>query len=225
MQRLLKYEYWFLLPLLLSAILSLRSFWQKWPKQYRWFSVLLIVSFLTEALAISWKWHLHNQFSKNNFWIYNSYVTIRFVLLLGIFYQIIQAPGIKKAIRYAGPIIVSFNVLNYLFLQGPFQYNTYSVVLTQYPIVLLCLGYFKQLSEENIMVLLHKEPMVWMAFGTFMYSAVSLPFLTNLNLLNMLPFGIAMSSLPINMTLNLLMCFFYLISFLCRPQSTQYYPS
>lgn len=223
MQRLLKYEYWFLLPLLLSAILGLRSFWQKWPKQYRWFAVLLIVSLLTEVLAISWKWYLHNQYSKNNFWIYNSYITIRFVLLLGIFYQIMQAPGIKKAIRYAGPIIVLFNVLNYLFLQGPFQYNTYSVVLTQYPIVLLCLGYFKQLSEENILVLLHKEPMVWMAFGTFIYNVASLPFLIKLNFLNMQPFGIAMLSLPINMTLNLLMCLFYLTSFLCRPQSTRYY--
>lgn len=225
MQRLLKYEYWFLLPLLLSAILGLRSFWQKWPKQYRWLAVLLIISFLTEVFAISWKWYLHGQYSKNNFWIYNSYITIRFALLLVIFYQIIQAPEIKKVIRYAGPTLVLFSLLNYLFLQGPFQYNTYSVVLTQYPIVLLCLAYLKQLSEEDIMVHLHKEPMVWMAFGTFIYNAVSLPFLTNLNLLNMLPFGIAMSSLPINMTLNLLMCVFYLISLLCRPQSTQYYPS
>lgn len=225
MQRLLKYEYWFLLPLLLSAILSLRSFWQKWPKQYRWFAVLLIISFLIEVFAISWKWYLHNQYSKNNFWIYNSYITIRFALLLGIFYQIIQAPGIKKAILYAGPIIVLFNVLNYLFLQGPFQYNTYSVVITQYPIVLLCLGYFKQLSEEDIIVHLHKEPMVWMAFGTFIYNVASLPFLIKLNFLNLQPFGIAMLSLPINMTLNLLMCLFYLTSFLCRPQSTRYYLS
>lgn len=218
MQRLLKYEYWFLLPLLLSAILSLRSFWQKWPKQYRWFAVLLIVSLLTEVLAISWKWHLHGQYSKNNLWIYNIFITIRLALLLTIFYEVLHATWIKKMIRYIGPVLVLFGVLNYAFIQGPFRYNTYSVIFAHAPIIILCLCYFKQWIDETKTIEFYKEPMAWMVSGVFLYHAASLPFLVMLNFLNMQQSGLAMLSLPINMTLNLIMCFFYLISFLCKPQ-------
>lgn len=222
MQRLLKYEYWFLLPLLLSAIFSLKSFWQKWPKQYRWFAVLLIVSILTEVFAISWKWYLYKMFtrdySKNNLWIYNIFITIRLALLLVIFYQILHATTIKKMIRYAGPVLVLWGVLNYAFIQGPWQYNTYSVIFAHVPIIVLCLCYFKQWMDETRAIVFYKEPMVWMAAGIFLYHAASLPFLVMLNFLNMQQSGLAMLALPINMTLNLLMCFFYLISFLCKPQ-------
>lgn len=218
MQRLLKYEYWFLLPLLLSAILGLRSFWQKWPKQYRWFAVLLIISFLTEALAISWKWYLHNQYSKNNLWIYNIFITTRLALLLTIFYQVLHAAWIKKMIRYIGPLLVLFGVLNYALIQGPYIYNTYSVIFAHAPIIILCLCYFKQWIDETQTIVFYKEPMAWMVSGVFLYHATSLPFLVMLNFLNMQQSGLAMLSLPINMTLNLLMCFFYLISFLCKPQ-------
>jgi hypothetical protein len=222
MQRLLKYEYLFLLPLLLSAVFSLKSFWQKWPKQYRLFAVLLIISLLTEVFAISWKWYLHKMFtwdySKNNLWIYNIFITVRLGILLAIFYQILQSPRIKKAILYTGPLLVLFGLLNYAVIQGPYQYNTYSVMFAHIPITILCLCYFKQLLEETTTRALHKEPMVWMAFGILVYHATSLPFLIMLNFLNTQPSGLAMLYLPINMTLNLLMCFFYLISFLCRPQ-------
>ncbi len=218
MQRLLKYEYWFLLPLLLSAILSLRSFWQKWPKQYRWFAVLLIVSFLIEVFAISWKWYLHNQYSKNNLWIYNIFITMRLAFLLTIFHQVLQAVWIKKMIQYAGPVLVALGILNYVFIQGPFQYNTYSMALSHAMIIILCLCYFKQCADETKAIAYYKEPMAWMVSGIFIYHAASLPFLVMLNFLNMQQSGLAMLSLPINMTLNLLMCFFYLISFLCKPQ-------
>lgn len=218
MQRLLKYEYWFLLPLLLSAVLSLRSFWQKWPKQYRWFAVLLIISFLTEAFAISWKWYLHNQYSKNNLWIYNIFITIRLALMLTIFYMVLHAAWIKKMIRYTGPVLVLFGVFNYALIQGPFLYNTYSTLLAHAAIIILCLCYFKQWIDETKTIVFFKEPMAWVVSGVFLYHAASLPFLVMLNFLNMQQSGLAMLSLPINMTLNLLMCFFYLISFLCKPQ-------
>lgn len=222
MLRLLKYEYWFLLPLLLSAVFSLRTFWQKWPKQYRLFAILLIVSILTEILAISWKWYLYNMFgwdySKNNLWIYNIFITIRLGLLLAIYYHLLQAPWIKKAILYIAPILVLFGILNYAFIQGPFQYNTYSVLFAHLSIIALFLCYFIQSLNETRTIVLYKEPMAWMALGTFIYHAASLPFLVILNILDLQQTGLAMLALPINMTLNLLMCFFYLISFLCRPQ-------
>lgn len=225
MLRVLKYEYLFLLPLLLSAIFSLKSFRQKWPKPYQLFAVLVIVTLLTEILAITWKWYLHKMFtwdySKNNYWVYNIFITVRLGILLTIFYQILYSTLLKRIILYAGPVLVIFGVLNYLVIQGVYQYNTYSVIFAHIPIIILCLSYFKQLLEETRIIALQKEPLVWMTLGTFIYHSVSLPFLVMLGFLNMQHSNLSLLYLPINDTLNLLMCSFYLTSFLCKPQPTR----
>lgn len=225
MLRLLKFEYLYLLPLSLSAIFSLRSFRQKWPKPYRLFAVLAILSLLTEMFAIAWKWYLHDMFlrnyTKNNFWIYNAFIVVRLGMLLGFFYQVLCAPSIKKAILYAGPVLVLFGLLNYTAIQGPCQYNTYSLIFAHIPIIILCLYYFRQLLDETGVISLHKEPLVWMALSTFIYHVASLPFLIMLGFLNMQHFNLSLLYLPINDTLNFLMCSLYLISFLCKPQQMQ----
>lgn len=225
MLRVLKYEYLYLFPLLLSAIFSLKTFRQKWPKPYQLFAFLVILTLFTELLAISWKWYLHKMFtwdySKNNFWIYNIFITVRLGLLLIIFHHILDSLWVKRAIAYAGSILVIFGILNYLYIQGIYQYNTYSVIFAHIPIIVLCLSYFKQLLEGTSIIALHKEPLVWMTLGTFIYHAASLPFLIMLGFLNMQHSNLSLLYLPINDTLNLLMCSFYLISFLCKPQQTQ----
>ncbi|ASZ11207.1 hypothetical protein CK934_09645 [Chitinophaga sp. MD30] len=224
MLRVLKYEYLYLFPLLLSAIFSLKTFRQKWPKPYQLFACLVILTLFTELLAISWKWYLHKMltwdYSKNNFWIYNIFITARLGLLLIIFHHILHSRWVKRAIAYTGPLLVVFGILNYLYIQGIYQYNTYSVIFAHIPIIILCLSYFKQLLEETSIIALHKEPLVWMTLGTFIYHAASLPFLIMLGFLNMQHSNLSLLYLPINDTLNLLLCSFYLISFLCKPQQT-----
>jgi hypothetical protein len=225
MQHFLKYEYLYFLPLLLSAIFSLRSFWQKWPKPYRLYSILVILSLLTEVLALLWRWYWHKMFfwdySKNNFWIYNLFITIRLGILSAIFYQILDTPRIKKIILWATSALVLFDLVNYAIIQGPFQYNTYSVIFTHIPIIILCLYYFKQLLQETSIIVLHKEALVWMALGIFIYHAASLPFLIMLGFLNIQQSNLSLLFLPINDTLNLFMCSCYLISFLCNPPLTR----
>lgn len=221
---LLGYEYVYLLPLLLSAIFCLRMLRQKWPKQYRTLALLLITSFITEFFAIAWKWYLfemfHPAYQKNNFWIYNVYVTIRLGILLVLFYQLIEATRVRKMILYGGPLLLVFGLINYSIIQGPHQYNTYSVIFAHVPIIILCLCYFGQLLGTDKMIALHKEPMVWLILGTFIYHSASLPFLIMLNFLNMQNSNLSILYLPINDTLNLIMCSFYLISSICNPQPT-----
>ncbi len=223
---LLKYEYLFLLPLLLSAIFSLRSFGQKWPKPYKWLTVLVVLSLLTEILAILWKWYLYRMFgfnySENNLWIYNIFITIRFAILLVIFYRLVQAPRAKKVILCGGSLLVLIGIINYAVVQGPFQYNTYTVIFAHVPIIALCLYYFKQLLEAPGTIRLQQEPFVWMTLGIFIYHVASLPFLVMLGFLNIEQPGLSLLYLPINDTLNFLLCSFYLICFLCKPQQPQY---
>lgn len=227
LHHLLNYGYVYLLPLFFSAILGLFKFRREWPTPYKWFVILLVISIATETFAIYWKWYMYNMFNwtytKNNFWIYNIFITIRLGFLLAIFHQILDAPRIKKTIRYAGAVLVLFGLLDYIFIQGPYQYNTYSAIFAHIPIIILCLFYFKQLLDAPTIIVLHKDPMFWMALGTFIYHAASLPFLIMLNFLNMQQSSLSLLFLPINDTLNLVMCSFYLISTLCNPRSTRLY--
>jgi hypothetical protein len=222
----LKFQYLFLLPLLLSAILSGRTFRHKWPKQYQLFAVLVILSLLTEVSSFLWRAYLHDKFSwnysKNNLWIYNCYITVRLGILLAVFYNILHSQWTKKIIYLIAGMLIPFGIVNYISIQGPFQYNTYSVITSHIVIIILCLLYFKQLLQEPGIIVLQKEPMVWITLGTFLYQAASLPFLIMLGFLNMQQSPLALAFLPINDTLNLLMCTCYLISFLCKPQPSQH---
>ncbi|WP_295119112.1 hypothetical protein [uncultured Chitinophaga sp.] len=187
-------------------------------------AILIIVSLAIEVFAIAWKWYLYDMFipayKKSNLWIYNVFVTIRLAILLVLFFQSMESKKIKKVILLGGPPIVLFGLVNYISIQGPHQYNTYSVIFAHIPIIVLCLCYFRQLLGADKILELHKEPMVWLVLGTFVYHVASLPFLIMLNFLNMKSSNLSMLFLPINDTLNLIMCSSYLISSICNPQQT-----
>lgn len=225
MQRFFSYEYMYLLPLLLSAILSLKTFRHGWPKQYRLFAVLIWTTLLAEALANLWIHKLHNMFgwnySRNNLWIYNFYFLIRLVLLASIFYQILCDPRTKKIVYAVTTGILLFGLADYFIIQSPFQYNTYSVIACHVTLIALCLCYFRQLLQAPGIIVLHKEPMIWMTLGTFLYQSASLPFLIMFGFLNMQHSPLALSLLFINDIFNFIICICYLISFLCKPQHSQ----
>jgi hypothetical protein len=226
MKRLCQYEYFYLLPLLLSAIFSLKSFRLKWPKPYRLIAVLVILTFFTEITAIGWKWYWHDSFSwnysKNNFWIYNLFLSLYLGISLAAFYHMLRFEKLKRTIVWSAPLLVIFGLLNYALIQGPLYYNSYTVALVHFSVIALCLAYFKQLLEESGIITLHKEPFVWFTLGTFIYLSGSLPFLIMLRFLNTQRTGLSALFLPINDTLNLILCFCYLISFICKPQLAQH---
>lgn len=219
----LNHQYFFLVPLTLSAIFCLKSFRQKWPKPYRLYACLILLTLFTEFLAVAWGYKLHQVFnaSYNNFWIYNLFLIIRFGLLSAIFYKILTKPLIKKVIGIAAPIILLISILDYTVIHGPLQYNTYSMIITHVCIITLCLLYFRQLLQEPGIITIHKEPIAWMALSIFIYHAVSLPFLIMLGVFNMNNIHLTLLFFPINEILNFLLCTCYLISFIWKPQYTQ----
>lgn len=222
MYRLLNHRFLYLIPLLLSAIFSLRAFRQKWPKPYRLYAWMLLLSLFTEVAALAWKWELYHwgsfNYSQNNFWIYNFFLILRFGLLAMIFNLTLYQ---HKLIPLIGGIIFLFGLLDYAFIHGPLQFNTFSMILTHICIITLCLLYFRQLLQEPGIIAIQKEPLFWMVIGLFFYHAVSLPFLINLGFFNLQNYRLTVYFFPINEALNFLLCSCYLISFLWKPQYSQ----
>lgn len=210
----------FLIPLLLSAIFALKPFRQKWPKPYRLYAIMVILSFVNELFALLWKWEIHKPFnySPNNYWIYNFFILIRFAMLADIFNRVLQH---RKFIPVTAGIIILFGILDYAVIHGPFQYNTYSMIFTHVCIIILCFLYFQQLLQEPGIISIRKEPLFWMAISIFFYHAVSLPFLIMLGFFNIQNVQLTVLFFPINEALNFLLCSCYLISFLWKPQYSQ----
>lgn len=221
MQRLLNYNYIYLIPLLFSAILSLKSFRLKWPKPYKIFSVLLLSTLAIEVFAIAWKWGLHEtnywNFSHSNLWIYNAFLLGRHLFLLSFFYQVIVSTTVRKIILWSVVPFLLFAIANYQFIQTPHYVNTYTIILANTVTIMLSLTFFYQILNDNNLTKLYSNSIVWISLGSFIYYSGTLPFFLLFNYLIKENIPMALSYLYINTALNTIMYTCFLISFLCKP--------
>ncbi|CAM1339208.1 conserved membrane hypothetical protein [Tenacibaculum aestuarii] len=220
---LVNYEYIYLVPVVLSAIVSVRSF--IWNKEiyFRLFSILLLLTILVELFAISWKLELHQtkywNYSRSNLWIYNAFLSFRHVFTLLFIYFIIETPQLKQMIKWSIIPFILFFTLNYVFVQTPFYVNSYTIILSSIILVVISVAYFKQILEETKIIKLSIKPEFWICLGGFIYYTGTLPFFILFNKLITTSSSYLNSFLFINDTLNIVMYSMYLIGFLCLHQN------
>jgi len=223
MLKLFSYKYIYLIPLLLSAIFSLKSVRLKWPAPFRVFSVFLLSTLVIEIFAISWKWGLNSThywtYSRNNLWIYNAFLMARHLFLLYFFYHLIHGKIIKIAIKWSVIPFLIFAIWDYIKLEGPDYANLYTIVIANLITVLLSVRFFYEVLKDNKIINLSTSTEVWISLGTFIYYSGTLPLFIFFNYLITQQNAMALSYLFINDALNTVMYFFYLISFLCKPHS------
>lgn len=205
--------------MLLSALLSLKSFRLRWPAAMRYFSVFLWVTVAGEAFANAWPEGLHQvwNYSINNLWIYNALLPVRHLLLLVYFYELLDSAMIRKIIRWSVLPFLAFALVNYFFMQGPHAINSYTMILANLITVFLTVVFFDRLLNHEPVIRLSRASEVWIAIGTFIYHSGALPVFIYMNYLIARNQGLASSLLTINDILNVLMYSFYLIAFLCKP--------
>jgi hypothetical protein len=223
MQRLLDYRYLYLIPLSLSAALSLRSFRLRWPAPYKLFSIFLLSTLLVEALAISWKWWLYKNtfgdYTRSNLWIYNAFLVIRHILYLGFFYYVLDNPTLKKIILYAVIPFFVLGIVNYIYIEKPNTVNNYAFLTSNIIIIVLSLCLFNQLLKNKDMIRFKTDPTAWIALGTFIYHSASLPIFIYFNYLLNGYSSLMDSFLFINDSLNIIMYTLFLTAYLCNLQS------
>jgi hypothetical protein len=222
MQKLISYNYLYLVPLIFSSLASLRSFGVARLKIYRPFSVFLLVTVGVEAFAITWKWYLFHtaywNLPKTNLWIYNAFLPARLIFLAWFFYRQVSARRFKRILGIVIVPVTVFNVINYCWIQLPDEVDNYSIVADHILFVLMSLAYFHQVLHDDRIMLLRTQPMVWISLGTLLYYSGTTPFFIFLEYLSKHNLPLAISLLYINHALNTLMYTFYLISFLCKPR-------
>jgi hypothetical protein len=202
-------------------LLSLKVFRLRWPAHFKLFSCLLIAISLTELLAISWKYYLHTVFgnknySNSNLWLYNILLAPQYLLYMQIYCKVIRSHRIKKIISLLKILYPIFVVINLLYFQPLNTINSYSIIVSSTITVFLTITYFEQLRNDNEIISLKSNPMVWLSLGGFIFHAANLPYIISLNYLISNNLSLAVALYYIYLGLNCIMYTLYSIAFLCR---------
>jgi hypothetical protein len=208
-----------MLPLFISALLSLKALRPNWPVYYRWFSALLIFVLLAESFAIWWKYYFSfssHAYTAHNLWIYNVALVPQYLLYMTFYYQVIRSPMVKRWIIAAGGFYFLFALANSLFFQSIHSVQA-NVLLVAYAIViLLTVVYFEQVRKDNEIIKLASHPLVWISLGALIFHSGDLPYMISLNYLNR-NLKLATALYYIHLILNCVMYTLYIIAFLCHP--------
>jgi hypothetical protein len=221
MEILLSYDFLYLIPLLVSACLSLRSFRENWHKSFKIFSLFLLSTLATEMFAIFWQDRFYHtafwSYSRSNLWIYNAFVTVRFLFIVYFFSSILQRQLRVRAFKVVVIGFTVFSVINYFYIQSPHHINTFSIVLAHIITVALVIMLFYHTLQIREIIALQTVSEVWIALGTLIYYSGTLPFFLFLDYLIVTKSPLLLSVLHINDGLNVVMYSSYLIAFLCKP--------
>ncbi|MBL7727606.1 MAG: hypothetical protein JNM68_07975, partial [Dinghuibacter sp.] len=210
--------YIFLIPLLTSALASVRAFRKHWPGPYRQFSIFLFTVLLIELFAGLWPLWTHRQFtppfSKNNYWVYNPFIIIEYLFYIYFFHRAtggkIFSLNISLGIG-AGYLVLS--LLNLFLLQGMFKYPTHTLAIASLVMVLLTSGYFIALLRSNKLVRLSTEPLFWISVGAFLYHLCCIPLFIFFNYLLRTNIELCLIFFKITTVFNWIMYSSYTIAF------------
>lgn len=125
----------------------------------------LSLSLLADLLLLI-LWNL----SINNWWIANIFLLIQIFLL----YKYFSATYPNKVFRITAYLFLLFALINFIFIQGPFSFNSFSdyagaIILLLYSLYSLY-RLLKDLPVENI----YQLPLLWISFGVLVYYAGTL---------------------------------------------------
>lgn len=218
----LSYDYIYLIPLAISALVSLRSFKRHWTLSFRLFSILLVTTLVVEGIAILWKWGLNKTFlweySPSNMWLYNAFTPVRFIFIASFYYLTFSNGGRKRIIRWLASALAVFSVMNYFFIQTPHFVNTWTIVGVNTFTIYLALAFFHMVLHEDKVISLTTSSEIWIGLGSFLYYSGTLPFFIFFNYLISTGSPLLRSYLYINDFLNVVMYSMYTTAFLCKPQ-------
>jgi hypothetical protein len=121
----------------------------------------LIVAGLTNATAI-----VLSSYNIRNLPLLHFYTIAETVFFLSYFYTIFNSRTIKKTLTVAAVLLPVLFILNFIFLQSIFQFNTYTRPLEAIVITFSCLTYlYKSGFIEDWL----KLPVSWINIGILIY--------------------------------------------------------
>lgn len=170
---------------------------------------IVLVEFAGRYISVA----LHQK----NLWLYNISTTLEFVFYAYIFGLHLRDPVFKKlASRFIifYPLLV---LLNILFVQGFWEFHSYTMVVGSIFMIIFCCRYFYELLQSPLEGDLLRDPMFWISTGILFFYLGDFSYNLLFNLLQKYAAntgGKLFRSINNNLILILYSCF--TIAFLCR---------
>jgi hypothetical protein len=201
---------YFMIVALIAAIISL---YQKrtFPR------IGAIVGFIIASLAVELIGSEMANHGFRNTWVYNTYNFFEFSLLCYYFYHLLSFRSMKILVVTAYIIYVPFYFINFFYLQGLHNVNTYTLLYCAFLDIVFVIGYFWILFRLPQSTRLMREPAFWICTGVLFYYTCSLPYS---GLINYISAYSSRKMIEIYSFINSMgIIFFYIlltIAFLCR---------
>jgi hypothetical protein len=214
-------QHFFMIPLFISAILSLRFLRKSATGAHKVLAAFLCLIFIVELMAILWKYSLYNAgpraYSKNNVWIYNLSLPLQYLLFSLFYFKVFINPLHKKLLAFSAAGLLIFSLINILFIQQLFILNYYTAIAANILFVIWATQFFTELWLKEPQERLDKNPLVWISIGNFIFHSGSLPYLVALGFPQLYTSTHFMAFFYVYTVLHSFMYITFIIAFLCNP--------
>lgn len=152
----------------IAAFLTSAIFWSKLKKiGLRWLMPFLFFIVSIEFLGR----YIYRVLHLPNVWLYNISIPIEYLFyafLFSTFYKRKLSLSIVKLFLIVFPI---WSLLNILFVQGFYNFNTNFLKVGSFCMMLLCLLVFVELLMGEELINPFRQPIFWIASGLFLFNA------------------------------------------------------
>ncbi len=172
-------EYYTIFFVWLSGITVTIVYRRSWFLSYRVLALFILFYILLDTAGSI----MAAFYKMNNLFYYNIVYDIQVIIISYFFYHQLSSHFIKKVILCFLFTFLIFALINTIWLQGFFTWQTYSYVLGGSFIILLSVAYLWQLyiSEETQSIF--KDPVFWFSLAWILYFGITVPYFGMLNYL------------------------------------------
>lgn len=139
--------------------------------KYKWTDrvLLLIFYYLLLDGAVNLIAVVLSDYQINNLPLLHIYTILEFLLLSFFYIKILKDPLARNIIKFLMLIFPVLCVINFLFFQSIFRFNTYTRPLEVLLIMAYCLTYFAQANEANDIKAWSSNSIIWINIGILLY--------------------------------------------------------
>ncbi len=180
----------------LTALVSLRVYFIRAPVPLQRLSHLWLLWFAIELVGLfmmveSEVWRdqnldggsLDDTDTRSNVWMYNLFMFFYFFYLARIYFDILETEWICNIIQVFYGAFIVFALVNGLFWQGLFVFQSFTYVVGGVFIIFLAGAYFWQLLISTDNQWITRDPFFWLSFALLVSLGGSVPFWAMFNYL------------------------------------------
>ncbi len=184
----------------------------------RWFLPYLSVIVIVELLGR----YIKKDLGSVNSWLYNISIPIEYVFYSLLFIHFYTNPKFKKICIFALALFLIFIVINISFIEGFYDFNTYTLKIGSFLMIIFSCMFFIDLVQREKDFTLTTEPMFWIASGVLLFNTGEFFFNLSLDyLIKNFPISTVKIFASINNKLIWVLYTCIIIAILCTPKRRQ----